>query len=76
MVAAGVHSRSTHIDAPVAVVFAHVRDPLSFMAADPEPVRIDHVRVTQGPRSRGESGAVIDTGARAVILDEGRRSVT
>lgn len=46
MLDARVHTRSTHVEAPVAVVFAHVRDPLSFMAADPEPVRIDNIALT------------------------------
>lgn len=48
MVTARVHRRSTHIDAPLPVVFAHVQDPLSFMAADPAPVRIDNISLTPG----------------------------
>jgi SAM-dependent methyltransferase len=40
----------------VAVVFAHVQDPLSFMAADPEPVRIGNISLTpEGVGSTWES---------------------
>ena len=56
MLEARVHSRSTHIQAPVAVVFAHVRDPLSYMAADPEPVRIENIALApEGVGSTWES---------------------
>ncbi len=56
MVTPKVHERRTHVDAPVEVVFAHVQDPLSFMAADPEPVRISNVSLTpEGVGSTWES---------------------
>jgi hypothetical protein len=53
MVTGRVHERSIHVDAPVEDVFAHVRDPLNFMAADPQPVRIDNVSLT--PRGVGST---------------------
>lgn len=55
-VTAKVHERSVHVAAPVEVVFAHVRDPLSFMAADPQPVRVDNLALTpEGVGSTWES---------------------
>jgi hypothetical protein len=56
MVTAKTHERSVHVDAPVEVVFGHVRDPLNFMAADPQPVRIDKLALTpEGVGSTWES---------------------
>jgi SAM-dependent methyltransferase len=41
-----VHVRSVTVHAPVATVFEHVRDPRSFVAADPEPVQLSAVSLT------------------------------
>jgi len=40
------HQRSIHIDAPVEKVFDHVKDPNSFVAADPEPVHLSNLSLT------------------------------
>lgn len=38
--------RSIHIDAPVKQVFAHVKEPTNFVAADPEPVELTNLSLT------------------------------
>ncbi|MFC8501318.1 SRPBCC family protein [Pedococcus sp. NPDC057267] len=43
-----VHARTIHIDAPVEVVFDHVKQPQNFVAADPEPVRLSALVPTPG----------------------------
>lgn len=47
------HVRSVHIAAPVTEVFEYVKDPHSFVAADPEPVRLSEVSLT--PEGIGSS---------------------
>ncbi len=48
--------RSIHIDAPAEMVFDHVKNPDSFVAADPEPVQLSNLSLTpEGAGSTGET---------------------
>lgn len=40
------NQRSIHIDASVAKVFDHIKDPNNFIAADPEPVHLSNLSLT------------------------------